>query len=85
MRGTRAKQIRKQYMYSTGDETPQVAYTEVKHKARLARTGKTNPDGTPEVFQYTPVTVMMANCKRRNYQWFKAAYKAAVQAPVSSF
>lgn len=82
MRGTRAKQIRKHSFHITSGELPQVAYTEVKHKTQIMHTKERNPDGTPLVFEYTPVTVMMANCERRNYQWFKEHYKAALQAPT---
>ena len=83
MRGTRAKQIRKHSLHITSGELPQVTYTEVKHKPKLAHSGKYNPNGTPEMFQYVPVTVMMATCERRNYQWFKEHYKVALQAPTS--
>lgn len=80
MRGTRAKQIRKHSLYMTNGERPQVTYTEVKHKPKLAHSGQFNSNGTPKMFEYTPVTVMMANCERRTYQWFKDHYKAALQA-----
>ena len=77
MRGTRAKQIRKDSLHWNHDNTPALAYTEVKHKPKLMPTGKTNPNGTPEMFQYVPVTVMMSDCERRTYQWFKEGYKAS--------
>ena len=84
MRGTRAKQIRRDAVHMANRDLEVVTYEEKKHVAKLIPTNRFNPNGTPEMFRYVPVSVTLGDCERRNYQWFKEAYKAAMQAPVST-